>query len=126
MLSTCRSTMPPVSFIGPSLLQSECPVDQGGEIRWLAALRVRHHHHRWRTLALYAFEFVVVDTAGAARPDQDQRSVLARRRQRFARLVRARRDGAQARQPVARARSEEHTSELQSLRRISYAVFCLK
>src|SRR3546814_3302552 len=32
------------------------------------------------------------------------------------------------RQPLAvdRARSEEHTSELQSLMRISYAVFCLK
>src|SRR3546814_7556290 len=28
--------------------------------------------------------------------------------------------------PVARSRSEEHTSELQSLMRISYAVFCLK
>src|SRR3546814_10480604 len=27
---------------------------------------------------------------------------------------------------VARIRSEEHTSELQSLMRISYAVFCLK
>src|SRR3546814_4110800 len=27
---------------------------------------------------------------------------------------------------VSRARSEEHTSELQSLMRISYAVFCLK
>src|SRR3546814_2301818 len=27
---------------------------------------------------------------------------------------------------VLRARSEEHTSELQSLMRISYAVFCLK
>src|SRR3546814_10530549 len=27
---------------------------------------------------------------------------------------------------VAGLRSEEHTSELQSLRRISYAVFCLK
>src|SRR3546814_986057 len=27
---------------------------------------------------------------------------------------------------VCRARSEEHTSELQSLMRISYAVFCLK
>src|SRR3546814_8634347 len=27
---------------------------------------------------------------------------------------------------VATARSEEHTSELQSLMRISYAVFCLK
>src|SRR3546814_4498858 len=34
----------------------------------------------------------------------------------------------QARQPVQPAdrRSEEHTSELQSLMRISYAVFCLK
>src|SRR3546814_2603346 len=28
--------------------------------------------------------------------------------------------------PMAQARSEEHTSELQSLMRISYAVFCLK
>src|SRR3546814_6232993 len=28
--------------------------------------------------------------------------------------------------PLALARSEEHTSELQSLMRISYAVFCLK
>src|SRR3546814_2851433 len=30
------------------------------------------------------------------------------------------------RTPCAPARSEEHTSELQSLMRISYAVFCLK
>src|SRR3546814_4081483 len=29
-------------------------------------------------------------------------------------------------QPVRRERSEEHTSELQSLMRIPYAVFCLK
>src|SRR3546814_2327224 len=28
--------------------------------------------------------------------------------------------------PLAKIRSEEHTSELQSLMRISYAVFCLK
>src|SRR3546814_1557559 len=28
--------------------------------------------------------------------------------------------------PISRARSEEHTSELQSLMRISYAVLCLK
>src|SRR3546814_9278477 len=28
--------------------------------------------------------------------------------------------------PAGRSRSEEHTSELQSLMRISYAVFCLK
>src|SRR3546814_7692200 len=32
----------------------------------------------------------------------------------------------QAERWVSRARSEEHTSELQSLMRISYAVFCLK
>src|SRR3546814_1029297 len=31
-----------------------------------------------------------------------------------------------ARRPAGRGRSEEHTSELQSLMRISYAVFCLK
>src|SRR3546814_5113326 len=40
-----------------------------------------------------------------------------------------RRDGAfglQLAQQLAHARSEEHTSELQSLMRISYAVFCLK
>src|SRR3546814_6607604 len=30
------------------------------------------------------------------------------------------------RPPASRTRSEEHTSELQSLMRISYAVFCLK
>src|SRR3546814_5313839 len=33
---------------------------------------------------------------------------------------------ATARQPPGLSRSEEHTSELQSLMRISYAVFCLK
>src|SRR3546814_2905543 len=32
----------------------------------------------------------------------------------------------EARRQCGRARSEEHTSELQSLMRISYAVFCLK
>src|SRR3546814_4002142 len=34
--------------------------------------------------------------------------------------------GAECRASVAMKRSEEHTSELQSLMRISYAVFCLK
>src|SRR3546814_3078143 len=33
---------------------------------------------------------------------------------------------AEIKQPKRRQRSEEHTSELQSLMRISYAVFCLK
>src|SRR3546814_4642531 len=35
-------------------------------------------------------------------------------------------DGGRRRLPGRRVRSEEHTSELQSLMRISYAVFCLK
>src|SRR3546814_3155613 len=34
--------------------------------------------------------------------------------------------GGQAVRPAGVSRSEEHTSELQSLMRISYAVFCLK
>src|SRR3546814_10862092 len=34
--------------------------------------------------------------------------------------------GGTDRAPTCRGRSEEHTSELQSLMRISYAVFCLK
>src|SRR3546814_1372068 len=44
----------------------------------------------------------------------------ARRHVREQRLVLERR------KTLARARSEEHTSELQSLKRNSYAVFCLK
>src|SRR3546814_5526861 len=36
------------------------------------------------------------------------------------------RSGSVIRFPGRRTRSEEHTSELQSLMRISYAVFCLK
>src|SRR3546814_6303628 len=38
----------------------------------------------------------------------------------------ARRERTQEPGTPVRARSEEHTSELQSLMRISYAVFCLK
>src|SRR3546814_3745961 len=37
-----------------------------------------------------------------------------------------RKDADAALRPKSLARSEEHTSELQSLMRISYAVFCLK
>src|SRR3546814_2853789 len=37
-----------------------------------------------------------------------------------------RRTGPDGERALAQGRSEEHTSELQSLMRISYAVFCLK
>src|SRR3546814_1988542 len=55
----------------------------------------------------------------------DHRVRLRRRRRHRAGAVpaAARRPGAE---PHHRVRSEEHTSELQSLMRISYAVFCLK
>src|SRR3546814_6222316 len=59
-----------------------------------------------------------------------RRELLARLGQPFASLAI---DVPEQRQPgeppedyVRRVRSEEHTSELQSLMRISYAVFCLK
>src|SRR3546814_10048424 len=42
------------------------------------------------------------------------------------RVIDARRDFAMIRAGNGAIRSEEHTSELQSLMRISYAVFCLK
>src|SRR3546814_4899255 len=42
------------------------------------------------------------------------------------RIIEARRPGEQRNRHTAARRSEEHTSELQSLMRISYAVFCLK
>src|SRR3546814_2154503 len=51
------------------------------------------------------------------------RSVSGDRGQRFERRVAGERGGRESRR---RGRSEEHTSELQSLMRNSYAVFCLK
>src|SRR3546814_7047718 len=63
-------------------------------------------------------------TEGAARIE-----ILARRRLRRVPLEIANRIVGEARiagDMAERVRSEEHTSELQSLMRISYAVFCLK
>src|SRR3546814_10569782 len=57
------------------------------------------------------------DPRGARRRGGDG----ARRRRRAVRMVRGVGGGR-----GSRGRSEEHTSELQSLMRISYAVFCLK
>src|SRR3546814_7722033 len=68
----------------------------------------------------------LVRRAGALGIDVLEHPVIAHERHR------GRRHAAVLRRPVAifdhppRQRSEEHTSELQSLMRISYAVFCLK
>src|SRR3546814_4742066 len=71
-------------------------------------LRDHRRHHRRVLLADHAH-----GAAGAGR------AVLAQRR-------RARWQPVERAGHGARPRSEEHTSELQSLMRISYAVFCLK
>src|SRR3546814_1625964 len=72
---------------------------------------------------------------GACRPPGDgswlqgsQRFPGGRRRSAASLRSHRRLDGPGASAPAAgcTARSEEHTSELQSLMRISYAVFCLK
>src|SRR3546814_1849639 len=60
------------------------------------------------------------DDRGGAQPDGHRAAPRAAARRDHG----AGRD--QLRQPRAARRSEEHTSELQSLMRISYAVFCLK
>src|SRR3546814_7541642 len=57
----------------------------------------------------------------------DIRGALAQGQGRtFGRYHQDHRQGRQAASRPRAARSEEHTSELQSLMRISYAVFCLK
>src|SRR3546814_981788 len=72
-------------------------------------------------------------TVRRGRLDRDARQLRGGVDQRFERQIDPRRDdpaqiGAVGADMVEgrRGRSEEHTSELQSLMRISYAVFCLK
>src|SRR3546814_8152745 len=69
----------------------------------------------------------------APRPSDMRTTITSRRQGRAARLIvalaiAATSVGTDAAIPSAESppRSEEHTSELQSLMRISYAVFCLK
>src|SRR3546814_2713976 len=94
----------------------------GGERRQhddgaLAALHRKAEVHR---LALAQQQGVEVPCEEREQNSADENQ---RRRQRHA----APGDAAEAaEQPVVQVRSEEHTSELQSLMRISYAVFCLK
>src|SRR3546814_5278275 len=94
----------------------------------LARLRRGVHRHRGQFVAVIAQllggvdEALAVDCGGVARQCRDIEHVVGDHRHGAVQdvdeglLVTTR--------PVAR--SEEHTSELQSLMRISYAVFCLK
>src|SRR3546814_6035475 len=73
----------------------------------------------------------VIERVGHVAVDENRRlgelRGMSERRRPLRHLPRADRDDADAVDPPRiKARSEEHTSELQSLMRISYAVFCLK
>src|SRR3546814_7352625 len=62
--------------------------------------------------------------AGTVRDHHDEKSVLSLTYTAYAPL--AEKQIREIERAVSSKRSEEHTSELQSLMRISYAVFCLK
>src|SRR3546814_18840571 len=76
-------------------------------------LMIRRPPRSTRTDTLFPYPTLFRSARRGRHPDGDD---SGRRSQR------ARRD----RRPESSPRSEEHTSELQSLMRISYAVFCLK
>src|SRR3546814_10849232 len=84
---------------------------------------IRRPPRSTRTGTLFPYTTLFRSRAAPAASGRDQpRSARFQRDERRARLPGPDRTQGQA----ARPRSEEHTSELQSLMRISYAVFCLK
>src|SRR3546814_4263589 len=126
--------------------------DHRGDVDDAALARLHHaaHHRlaaaedagevgvedRLPVLVLHPHQQVVAGDAGVVDEDRDRADVLADGiDQRLDRTgfvdvepasMAAGRSQALADRGRARVRSEEHTSELQSLMRISYAVFCLK
>src|SRR3546814_4468081 len=86
-------------------------------------------YHKVRDRASYAFALISV--AVVIQPNASGRVALGGVAPRPWRVEAAEQDLSRGARPIASAlladaRSEEHTSELQSLMRISYAVFCLK
>src|SRR3546814_8896928 len=82
--------------------------------------RVRHHHARIPEVRQVPLVAVLQADAAEVWADASCREEVRRVEGVLARL------GDRAPAPRLAGRSEEHTSELQSLMRISYAVFCLK
>src|SRR3546814_7557637 len=91
-----------------------------GEPRSLI-FRPREHVPRWRRLGWRSFRL-----PRGGRVFLDERGELSSRARSFASVRRAGECAHADRDGLDAVRSEEHTSELQSLTRISYAVFCLK
>src|SRR3546814_3376070 len=85
-----------------------------GAVRFLALIRIEIALTQTDRLRCDLDHFVIIDVGDGL----FQRHALGRRQTDGVILA--------ARPEVGELRSEEHTSELQSLMRISYAVFCLK
>src|SRR3546814_5396855 len=95
------------------------PVHRPGGSTGLAEREIDPLRAQQRMLAVLERQYTVMAQPVHAAPDDD----VAVREWHARGLVRTRRPAEQERR---RQRSEEHTSELQSLMRISYAVFFLK
>src|SRR3546814_6210376 len=102
-----RSTRTDTRFPYPTLFRSPARADRATQVRLRAVARCRRSYE-----------------------SDGHRSALEPRRRQFQTAVHRRRGLSGRAEGAHRARiahrSEEHTSELQSLMRISYAVFCLK
>src|SRR3546814_9937991 len=84
-------------------------------------LMIRRPPRSTRTDTL--FPYTTLFRSAAGRRTQDRHGAWTPRRESSTFVIALHR---QKRGYIGRQRSEEHTSELQSLMRISYAVFCLK
>src|SRR3546814_12390126 len=92
-------------------------------LRLLFFLMIRRPPRSTRTDTLFPYTTLFRSARSA---QQDRRSRRAETATRLAQAEAPPLSAPAPSQPVPAARSEEHTSELQSLMRISYAVFCLK
>src|SRR3546814_1284393 len=85
---------------------------------------IRRPPRSTRTDTLFPYTTLFRSPCGAEQPPATSAPALSSKLAVDQRLARS--HGLATEHLIAQARSEEHTSELQSLMRISYAVFCLK
>src|SRR3546814_6934107 len=111
-----RSTLTDPPFPYTTLFRSDAePAQEGRDVDAPADAQGPIGEHLWRArVPVGPANVVQARQPEVVRHDPEQLSVPGPLRRRLAQLA------------VDGARSEEHTSELQSLMRISYAVFCLK
>src|SRR3546814_3174410 len=96
--------------VGSDLWPARQPAEQVEVLRWLSW----NDGHWAPAVGPFYFEHIVKSTFKIGAPDREALKPALAELNRYAKVL------------DAHLRSEEHTSELQSLMRISYAVFCLK